>query len=37
MDMALADLFKSMLISKESALAYCVDIDIIKRLMNINY
>lgn len=35
MDMALADLFKSMLISKESALSYCVDVDIIKRLMNI--
>lgn len=36
MDMALADLYKGMVISKEAALSYAVDIDVIKRMMNIS-
>ena len=36
MDMAIADLYKSMVISKESALSYSVDLDNIKRMMNIH-
>ncbi len=34
MDMALADLYKSMVISKEDAFSYCVDEETLKRYMN---
>lgn len=34
MDMALAELYKSMIISKESAIDYCVDYDILMRMIN---
>lgn len=33
MDMALADLYKSMIISKESAIDYCVDEEILRRMI----
>ena len=35
MDMALADLYKSMIISKESAIDYCVDEEILKRMIGV--